>query len=254
LVLALVFWSFVREGPRQHPLVNAAELALIEQSEPGGASSVPLVPAAVLWKGIISSRSLWLSAFVQFGTNFGWIFLGNLFPLYLQRAHQVPEIERGWMVSLPFMVSLPMMIVGGWWTDRMTRVMGARWGRCLPLALTRLVASAAFLSCLLFDAPWPITVALCIFSLASDMGLPSMWAYCMDVGGRNVGVVLAWGNMWGNLGAACSTSTLIFIQGYFQGKAGWDAVFITCAAVFAVIGVASFGIDATRPIAPQRQA
>jgi len=193
-----------------------------------------------------------LSALVQFGTNFGWIFLGNLFPLYLY-TRQVPEEERGWMVSLPFMVSLPMMIVGGWWTDRMTAAMGARWGRCLPVALTRFGAAASFLSCLLLDSPWAITVALCIFSLVSDMGLPSVWAYCLDVGGRNVGLVLGWGNMWGNLGAAVSTTTLVFIQAHYQGRAGWDAVFITCGVVFAVIGVASLGIDATQPIAASRQ-
>jgi MFS family permease len=251
LWLALVFWFFVRSSPQHHPLVNDAEVKLIVESDPPTVLAARPVPAAVLWRGILTSRSLWLSAFVQFGTNFGWIFLGNLFPLYLQQAHQVPEIERGWMVSLPFMVSLPMLIVGGWWTDRMTRTFGARWGRALPLALTRLLASAAFLSCLLLNAPWPITIALCLFSLASDMGLPSVWAYCLDVGGRNVGLVLGWGNMWGNLGAAVSTSTLVFLQETLQGQAGWDAVFWTCGVVFLIIGIAAFAIDATRPIVPE---
>jgi sugar phosphate permease len=253
VLLALVFWVAVRDGPARHPLANAAEAQLIADSEPATVAPRAHVPAEVLWRGILMSRSLWLSAFVQFGTNFGWIFLGNLFPLYLQQAHQVPEITRGWMVSLPFMLSLPMLIVGGLWTDRMTRSLGARWGRALPLGLTRLVAAAAFLSCLWLDAPWPITVALCVFSVASDTGLPPIWAYCMDVGGRNVGQVLGWGNMWGNLGAAVSTSTLVFIQESIQGPAGWHAVFATCGVVFIVIGVASFGIDATKPIVPARE-
>lgn len=250
LGLALVFWLLVRDTPRQHPWANEAEARQVETSDPPTAAASVRVPPALLWKGIVTSRSLWLSAFVQFGTNFGWIFLGNLFPTYLKEVHRVSELERGWYVSLPFMVSLPMMIVGGWWTDRLTRRIGARWGRALPLALTRLIAASAFLMCLLLDAPLPITLALCVFSLASDMGLPSIWAYCLDVGGRNVGVVLAWGNMWGNLGAAVSTTTLLFLQRQFGGDLGWDAVFLTCGLVFLVIGVASFGIDATRPIVP----
>jgi MFS family permease len=249
VLLAVVFWLLIRNVPRRHPFANDAEARLIEDSEPPTAAGVEPVPAGVLWKGILTSRSLWVSAFVQFGTNFSWVFLGQLFPLYLHRVHQVPELERGVMVMLPSLLSLPMMVVGGWWTDRMTRALGARWGRSLPIALTRLVGAVAFLSCVLLDAPWPITIALCVFSLSSDMGLPSMWAYCLDVGGRNVGLVLAWGNMWGNLGAAVSSRTLVHIQESYEGQAGWNAVFLTCGLVFVVIGVASFAIDATRPIA-----
>jgi MFS family permease len=254
LLLAVLFWAFVRDGPRRHPLANTAEAQLIEASEPPALAGAAAIPVAELWEGILTSRSLWLSALVQFGTNFGWIFLGNLFPTYLVEAHQVPEDSRGWMVTLPFMVSLPMLIVGGWWTDWMTRRLGARWGRSLPLALTRLVAAAAFLSCLLLDAPWPITIALCVFSLTSDMGLPSVWAFCLDVGRQNVGLILGWGNMWGNLGAAVSTTSLIFIRSCFPGPTGWHMVFLTCAVVFVLIGVASFGIDATQAIAARPSA
>ncbi len=131
--------------------------------------------------------------------------------------------------------------------------MGARWGRCLPLALTRFAAAGGFLACIWLEAPWPITVALCVAALASDLGLPAIWAYCLNVGGRNVGLVLGWGNMWGNLGAAASASTLVFIQGTIQGPAGWHAVFATCSMVFFIIGLASFGIDATQPIVPAEQ-
>ena len=39
-----------------------------------------------------------------------------------------------------------VMLVGGWWTDWLTRRYGARLGRCLPLALTRFVTAGAFLA------------------------------------------------------------------------------------------------------------
>jgi ACS family glucarate transporter-like MFS transporter len=255
VLLAFVFWSVVRDTPAQHPRANAAEVELIRQSEPASVAAPQHVPGALLWQGILTSRSLWLSAMVQFGTNFSWIFVPNLFPLYLQQVHQVPELIRSRMASAPFLVSLPMLIIGGWWTDRMTRTMGARWGRALPLALTRFAAGIGFLACVWLETPWPITVALCFAALASDLGLPSIWAYCLDVGGRNVGLVLGWGNMWGNLGAAVSATTLVFIQSSVEGPAGWHAVFATCAGVFLVIGVAAFGIDATQPIVrPLREA
>jgi sugar phosphate permease len=251
VLLAAVFFWYFRDQPRLHGAVNEAEVRLIEGSNPAPAEAAGTeVSARELWRGILTSRSLWLCAFVQMGTNFGWVFLLNLFPTYLQRAHGVPPLERGLLSSLPFMVCLPMMIVGGWWTDRLTRYHGARLGRALPLALTRFAVAGAFLVCLVLDAPWPITLALCVVSLASDMGLPAIWAYALDVGDRNVGLVLGWGNMWGNLGAGVSTSVL----GWLHHEYGWNAVFLCCAGVFVVIGLAALGIDATRPIVPARPA
>jgi ACS family glucarate transporter-like MFS transporter len=206
------------------------------------------MPASALWHAIVRNRSLWICSVVQFGTNFGWVLLGTKIPEYLERVHQVPTKQQGWLVFLPFLLSVPMTMIGGAWTDWMTRRWGRRMGRAFPIASTRFVAAGAFLACILLDAPWPITIAMCVMSVTSDMGLPALWAYNLDVGGRNVGLILGWGNMWGNLGAAASP----FVLGQIQQFYGWNAVFITCAAVFAVIGIASFGIDATHPIASPR--
>jgi ACS family glucarate transporter-like MFS transporter len=242
--LAVVFGLFFRNRPHQHPLVNAAEVQLIEASDASAGANDTPVPPGRLWRGIVTSPSLWLASFVQVGTNFGWALLGTKIPEYLETVHQVPKLEQGWLVFLPFVLSVPMTLVGGRWTDWMTRRWGPWLGRAFPIASTRLLAAAAFLACVMLHAPWPITLAMCVMSVASDMGLPAMWAYCLDVGGRNVGLVLGWGNMWGNLGAFASPVLL----GFIQERYGWDAVFVTCACVFLVIGVAAFGIDATRPI------
>jgi ACS family glucarate transporter-like MFS transporter len=242
--LAGVFWLFFRDDPARHPLVNEAETKLIRAEDAPVAADAPPVPAGTLWGGILTNRGLWLSSFVQFGTNFSWVFLGTKVPEYLERVHQVPTLRQGLMTGLPFVLSLPMLLVGGWWTDRMTRRLGPYLGRSFPLASTRFIAALGFFACLLFDAPWPVVLALCVVSVANDVGLPAIWAYNLDVGGRNVGLVLGWGNMWGNLGAACSPVAL----GLIQARYGWDAVFITCGLVFVVIGLASFGVDATRPV------
>ena len=63
-------------------------------------------------------------------------------------------------------------------------------------------------------------------SIVHDMGLPAIWGYNLDVGKRNVGVVLGWGNMWGNLGAFVSPLILLPLTGMFATKkAGYDALF-----------------------------
>lgn len=272
VLLAVFFYFFFRDTPREHFLVNEAEAAQIEAHEkkPLPATGIAIeeaavtdaeakpMPAGAMWLSIVTNVGLWASSLVQFGTNFGWIFLGSMLPLYLQRVYAVPEIERGWMASAPFFASLPMMIVGGLWTDWMTLKYGKYWGRCFPLASTRFVAGAAFVACVFLDDPWAITAVFCVFSVFSDMGLPAVWAYNLDVGGRNVGLVLGWGNMWGNLGAAVSPMLLGFVLKRYvdfdstftveEAKAGYNAVFLTCAAVFVFIGFVSFFVDATKRI------
>jgi ACS family glucarate transporter-like MFS transporter len=262
VLLAGVFWLFYRDSPGVHFLTNAAEVELIASHERDAQSSHTPVPEIIT--AILRSPGLWAAAIVQFGTNFVWIFLSNELPTYLQRVHELPNITRGLMTTCTFFVSLPMLLVGGWWTDWMTKRHGPRFGRCFPLASTRFIGAAAMLACYFLDAPWPIVIALCVFAMASDAGLPAIWAYNLDVGGRNVGLILGWGNMIGNLGAAVSALAFGSILKQHvvvdsapsaeQWQAGYGAVFLAGAGVFAFIGVVSLWIDATKKIAAEPEA
>lgn len=250
VVFAILFFLFHRDTPRQHFLTNEAEAELAEAHEMANDHKTPPMPASVLWKSILTDRSLWASSIVQFGTNFGWIILGNQLALYLFEVHQVPEgAERSFMASLPFFVALPTLIVGGWWTDWMTKKYGPRIGRCFPIVSTRFATAAAFALCWFLEGDWPVVITLCVMSIVHDMGLPAIWGYNLDVGKRNVGVVLGWGNMWGNLGAFVSPIILLPLTGAFATqKAGYDALFLVCAGVFVVIGVVSLFIDASKVV------
>lgn len=252
VLVAIVFFLFHRDTPRQHFLTNEAEAELAEAHDKLHDDGSPPMPASVLWGSILTDRSLWASAIVQFGTNFGWIILGNQLALYLFEVHQIPEgAERSAMASLPFWFALPTLIVGGWWTDWMTKKYGARMGRAFPIVATRFATAAAFGLCWMLEGAWPVVIVLCVMSVVHDMGLPAIWGYNLDVGKRNVGVVLGWGNMWGNLGAFVSPVVLLPLTNAFPTrKAGYEALFLVCAGVFVFIGIVSLFIDASKPIGP----
>jgi len=252
VIVAVIFFLFHRNTPRQHFLTNEAEAELAEAHEKTNEDAAPPMPAGVLWSSILTDRSLWASSIVQFGTNFGWIILGNQLALYLFEVHRQPEgFEKFLMVSLPFWVALPTLIIGGWWTDWMTKKYGPRLGRCFPIASTRFATAAAFGVCFFLDGAWPVVITLSVMSIVHDLGLPAIWGYNLDVGKRNVGLVLGWGNMWGNLGAFVSPIVLLPLTGAFDTKkAGYDALFLVCCAVFIVIGFLSLLIDASKPVGP----
>ena len=114
------------------------------------------------------------------------------------------------------------------------------------MGLSRLVAMAAYLVCLLPLSAWAATAAFAVVAFATDLGIGAAWAFKQDVGGRHVGSILGWGNMWGNFGAAVSP---LLLNGMVESSHNWNAAFLTCAAAYFVAGVAALGIDANIPLA-----
>ncbi|MFO0966521.1 MAG: MFS transporter [Gemmataceae bacterium] len=246
LLLALVFWWYFRDSPREHSGVNAAEIELIQ---PAALAARPITAGAppLPWRQFLTNRSLWLISIVQFLTNLGWTFLVTLFPVYLLREHRVTVEEGGWMAGVPLFVGIAGMFLGGWLTDWTTRRLGVRLGRLLPLSLSRFLVAAAFFACMVMDSPWPITIAMALVALGVDLGVPATWAFCLDVGGKNTAAVLGWGNMWGNIGSAVSPVLLQAIA----SDMGYEAMFATCGLVFVLAGVLSLGVDATSRVAAE---
>ncbi len=253
-VVAVVFWLIFRNRPEEHPTCNAAEAALIQHGRPPASTS--RLTGAPLMR-LAASRSMWLCSLSQVGTNVGWVFLVTWLPRYLQEVHQVP-LGGGLMAAIPLLAGWFGMILGGPLTDRMTHRLGLRWGRALPMGLTRFLAMAAYLFCLLpltdwFGpslTPWVLTAAFAMVAFGTDLGVAAVWAFNQDVGGRHVGSVLGWGNMWGNLGAAVSPPLL----NHVVGEGGrWDLAFLVCAGSFFIAGLAALGVNATKPIVPAEE-
>jgi nitrate/nitrite transporter NarK len=247
LLVAAWFWCNVRNRPEQHPRCNAAEAALIAAGRPTGAPGPHGRPGKIPWNRLLRSTSMWLNCFAQVGTNIGWVFLVTWFPKYLLQEHAVPILERGLMASTPLFVGWLGMFSGGRLTDISARRLGLRWGRRLPWSCSRFVAMGAFLACPFLETAWGITLALSVVAFSTDLGTASGWSYCQDVGGRYVGSILGWGNMWGNLGATISPILLAWV---FENH-GWNNMFLVCACAFGLAGTAVMGIDASRPIAPE---
>ena len=249
LAVAGLFWICFRDRPEGHPLCNRSEVELIEKSRPAGApgphgkvGSVPIEP-------LLRSRSMWLICLMAWGTNVGWVFLVTWLPRYLREVHELPVMERGWMAAVPLFVGWFGMLSGGRLTDWLVRKLGLKWSRRLPIAVSRFVAMGAYLVCLLPLSPLAVTAAFALVAFATDIGGPAVWSFLQDVGGRHVGSVLGWENMWGNLGAAISPLLLNAVVEHF----GWNGAFLTCAAAFLVAGIAALGVDATVPIASERE-
>jgi len=248
IVVAAIFaWRF-RDWPHEHPAVNAAELSLIQdgqaRSSQGGAASVPPVLA------LCRHGSLWLCSFVQFAANLGWAFIVTKMPTYLAEVHGSSVAQQGWLQSLPLAAGVLGLFAGGRFTDFAARRFGPRWGRSLAMAVSRLTVAGAFAAVLFVRDPVAAAVCLAVIGFATDLGMPAVWAFGQDIGGRNVGAVVGWGNMWGNIGAAVSPLFFGFLSRSFGDDvaAGWQAAFLACLVLQILSAVAAFFISSARPL------
>ncbi|MEZ6114594.1 MAG: MFS transporter [Pirellulaceae bacterium] len=247
VVVAALFWFVYRERPELHPRCNSAEVELIQHGKPTGATAETAdkkVGAAPIWR-LVTSRSIWLVCLQQWFTNIGWVFLVTWLPRYLRQEHEVSVAWLRGLTTIPLLCGWVGMLYGGRLTDWLVNRLGLRWGRALPMSLSRFLAMAAYLCCL-FDLPLSmVLVAFSVVAFATDLGTGSVWAYNQDVGGRHVGSILGWGNMWGNLGAAVAPPLMIAVIG---PEYDWTVAFAVCALSFFLSGVVALGVDATKPI------
>jgi len=216
---------------------------LIEEGQP---TATPKKVGGVPLGAIVKSRSMWLMCVNQFGGNVGWAFLMTWLPRYLLEVHDTPFIQRGWMAAVPLSVGWIGMLLGGWLTDLCVKKLGLRW-RVAPIVFGRMMATAAYLSCLFVPSARAATAAFAMIAFFNDLCNPSSWSYKQDVGGRYVGAILGWSNMWGNFGAALSPVLFQFIFDQYS----WNAMFVAGATAFFIAGLASIGIDATIPVDPE---
>ena len=97
---------------------------------------------------------------------------------------------------------------GGLFADLMYNRLGPRWGRALPIGLVLILCAVTYGLATQMPTAWGVVAALTMMAFLVDLGIPSIWAFAQDVGGRHVGAALGWGNMWGNFGAAASPVAL----------------------------------------------
>lgn len=257
--VAGLVWLVFRTRPESHPWCNAAEAEMIANSRPANAPSPHGKPGRVPLGRLLGSRSMWLVCLSQFGTNVGWLFLVTWLPRYLLEVHSVPILQRGFLASIPLLFGIAGVLFGGRLTDSLTTRAGLKWGRRWPLLITRGTAALGYvivlwLSTLPTSSPlqnvWMYVAAFSLVSFSTDSGTGAVWAFNQDVGGRYVGSVLGWSNMWGNLGAAVSPLIYNFYLGENPTGDDWNHMFLVCLGAFVIAAVCALGVDATCTIAP----
>jgi MFS family permease len=250
-LIALLFWRVVRSAPKEHPRINAAELALIGSPPVGKPlSGTELIRA---FGSFARSRSLWCNAANQMLSNVGWVFLVTWLPTYLVEEMHVEEVRGGQLVTFVLAFGMVGQLAGGWYCDWATRRFGLRWGRVVPMSSSMFLCAAAYVICPFVNSTLVLILCCAAVSMGTDMANPATWAFFGDTGGRATAAAGGWGNMWGNLGASASAKLVPWLLTVGGGN-GKTLVFFTLAGAFVLAGLIVLPMDATKMLLPEDEA
>ena len=247
VLFAAFFWKVFREQPKEHPAVNAAELALLEAGRPEATATPEKKGYAFPWRIALTHRSLWMNSGAQFFTNLGWAFLAVSLSKYLIEVKGVAKPLAETINTLALSIGILGLIVGGFFTDLCLRKWGVRLGRIIPLAGSRFLAAIFFVIAMGLDNPWALMVAFGMAAFSTDFGLPALWAGLQEMCGKHT-PLFGWANMWGNMGAAIGIWVLPVVIKTLDQNGDWREGLIFCASAFVISGLFCLGFNSERRI------
>jgi sugar phosphate permease len=242
LLWAAVWFWYYRDGPEEHPSVNAAERDLIGNSlgtlrrRPG---------RGIPWKSILSSPQMWLICAMYFCYAYSIDFYLTWFPKYLNAARGLSLEAMGVYASVPLIAGTLGDLFGGWISDVFVKRSGnlARSRRLVAICGFALAAVSVWPA---YSSTNPVACVLLsglvMFGLEVTVGVS--WALTLDMGGIFAGSVSAVMNTCGNLGGALA-SMLVAYQAQIYG---WHIPFLVIA-ILSVTGALLFlKIDADKSV------
>ena len=263
VVWAVFFYKWFRDLPKNHPSVNAEELAIIgdHSDAMGGDHSVP-------WTKLFSSRSVWMLWLQYFCMSFAWYFYITWMPTFIKETFpNLSDINRALLACVPLffgglgsifsgLVSAPLEKYFGS-SASTRRFMGCAGlcGAAVMLLISIWLRQSASAATAGSWIPILSMLAVGMASFCNDLAMPGAWGACMEVGGKHTGSLSGSMNMMGNLGGAMPGFVVPMVLTMTNlpdaASPSWNAVFYLFAAVYVVGGLSWLAIDPVTPLAQQ---
>ncbi|WP_425827387.1 MFS transporter [Streptomyces fractus] len=235
---------YLRDTPREHPGVNEAEAAYIEEAHAEEDAAAPGEDRPAKLLDYVKYRSFW-------GMCLGWMGFNGVFyglltwgPLYLSETKGFDIDSIGWSTLVIFGAGFVGELIGGWLADHWrSRGTAANTVLRTLMGIAGAAVTAGLLGVVLVpDAMTAVALLSVVLFFLRWAGL--YWALPSTLGGRaNAGVVGAAMNLSGNIAGIVTPIAVGFIVGG-TGSYTWALLYFVGAAL--LFTAASLVIDYSR--------
>jgi MFS transporter, ACS family, glucarate transporter len=235
IVWAVTFFRWFRDQPKDHPSVNAQELALIGESYVGD----HVMP----WSKLFASRTVWMLWTQYFFMSYAWYFYITWFPTYLKEVFpDLTDMQRALLACVPLFFGGIGSILAGLLSARLDVLLQSiaktrRWLGVLGMG----TAGVMLLISMKLEAPVASVLAIGLAALFSDLSMPGAWGACMDVGGRHTGALSGSMNMMGQFGGMIAPMSVPLVLTATDGN--WSANIALFAISYFLAAVCWFFVN-----------
>ena len=239
-VVFSAIWLKVIHSPRNHPMINAAELdyidsngGMIDMDQDQGKSAAG-GPKWDYVRQLLTNRMMLGIYLSQYCINAITYFFLTWFPVYLVQERGMTILKAGIIASLPAICGFIGGVLGGIISDYLLRKgHSLTFSRKAPI-IGGLLLSTSIVTCNYVDVEWVVVAFMALAFFGKGVGALG-WAVMSDASPKQIaGLSGGLFNMFGNI---ASITTPIVI-GYIISSTGsfkWALVFVGANALLAVI-------------------
>jgi MFS family permease len=239
-IWALSWYRWFRDTPAEHPAVNDAERAFIQDGV--AADERPLDKTR--WRKLLANRTVVCLCLMYFTQTFGNAFYVTWLPTYL--ASRGMSLARSAILSgLPLTLSVIADLTGGLTADLAVRRLGLRAGRVIVGGGSLTAAGLFTIAATFTTSPVVGAVLIALGGAASNFLLGAAWSTCIDIGRRRAGALSGAMNTSGQVGAIFSPILVAWVA---ERSVNPNASLYLTGALFLAGGACWLGVDPTKAV------
>ena len=228
VLFALLWWFLFRNTPEESKAISDEEKKyILENRESSGGKEKTNLGFGT----IVKSRNMWLAMLQYMASNFTFYFTLTWMYPYLKDRFALGGVEAGLYAMVPLLAGALGNWVSGLWVDSLYKKRNVKISRRLPAISGFILAAFGMLMMANIDTPQVAIIFLAIAIFGADMTLSPSWAFCIDIGKENAGIVSGTMNMAGNLGAFV---TIIAFPYLYEWTGSFTPFFYVCVVLSAI--------------------
>jgi ACS family glucarate transporter-like MFS transporter len=224
LLVAVAWFLYATDQPRDHPHVNAAEVALIETLPAAKESDDAMSPT---WTMIAKTPTVWWLVLSYSCLGYVAYVYMSWFYLYLVNVRGFGVLRGALFASGPFVAMAVFCPVGGWVTDRLATRWGLNRGRAAVGGAGMILAAASIVLGAFTESPY---AAIALLSLGAGwlyFPVGAYWSSTVDLSKRHAGALSGLMNTGANLGGVLSPTLTPWLAEHM----GWSGSLGVAACV-----------------------
>ena len=230
--LAIVWWSFARNHPADHPWERV-------QRQPTTPELASALSPSIPWSSLRNTPTVWWLVLSYACLGYVAYVYMSWFYLYLVNVRGFNVLRGGVFAAAPFLAILISCPLGGWATDRLVLRFGLTQGRRF-IGLAGMVLAAAFIALgAMMESPYLAIASLSLGAGWLYFSVGAYWASTSDLSHTHAGSLSGLMNMGANIGGTLSPT----ITPWLASQWGWPISLATAALVAFIGGILWLKID-----------